>query len=351
MELNSLLDDITKPNILTLLPTYKCTARCKECCFCSSPELKDRIPKEVILETIRSTKASFPSLQLVVFSGGECFLLKDDLFECIALASDLGLSTRCVTNAYWGKNEAKAKQVASKLKHAGISEINISTGVEHSEWISIDTVLNASMALVEENIFVVVTIEKDVKGSNFTKAFRRNPKYIDIEFNPNFEAKSNSWMAFTDSPLDRGSLENKDNIKQKCDQLYKNIVVTPHRLVSSCCGLTFEYQPEMIIGNLDTEKIKDIYRSQSTDLLKMAISSIGPYELSKMVYGDNKEFIKKLSNSNHLCEVCLLFSREEKSKGRFLEKIKNANFKNMIINSFVINQKTKSSGILNEKSN
>ena len=88
------------PSALTILPTYQCTAACKNCCFGCTPNIKGRIPQDRLLSYIGEAK-KIPSLRLVVFSGGECFLLGEDLDEAIGLASGKDVITRCVTNGYW----------------------------------------------------------------------------------------------------------------------------------------------------------------------------------------------------------------------------------------------------------
>ena len=72
-------------------------------------------------------------LELIVFSGGECFILGEDLFDAIALAKSLKdtITTRCVTNGYWGRTAAQAKTTVNSATKAGLDKINFSTGLEH----------------------------------------------------------------------------------------------------------------------------------------------------------------------------------------------------------------------------
>ena len=48
------------------------------------------------------------TLKVVVFTGGECFLLGLRLRLAIAYASHRGLSTRVVTNGYWATSVERA---------------------------------------------------------------------------------------------------------------------------------------------------------------------------------------------------------------------------------------------------
>ena len=58
------------PTHLTILPTYRCTAACAQCCFESNPHVQGRIPLPRILDYIDQAAGEFPTLRLVVFSGG-----------------------------------------------------------------------------------------------------------------------------------------------------------------------------------------------------------------------------------------------------------------------------------------
>ena len=98
---------IINPHTLTLITTYRCTASCPNCCFnCSpSPVNKKTMTIQEIKSYIALVKKTFPSIKVVVFTGGECTLLNDDLYEGISFAKKLGLSTRIVTNGHWCDNE------------------------------------------------------------------------------------------------------------------------------------------------------------------------------------------------------------------------------------------------------
>src|SRR5262249_34967627 len=106
------------PTHLTILPTYRCTAACEQCCFESNPHVQGRIPLERILGYIDQAADDFPTLRLVVFSGGECFLLRDDLDAAIARATARGLATRCVTNGYWATSPRAARERIAPLYDA-----------------------------------------------------------------------------------------------------------------------------------------------------------------------------------------------------------------------------------------
>ena len=71
------------PETMTVIATYQCTAACEHCCFGSHPGITERLPLERILHHIDQA-AALASINLVVFTGGECFLLGQDLIAAVA---------------------------------------------------------------------------------------------------------------------------------------------------------------------------------------------------------------------------------------------------------------------------
>lgn len=318
-----LIDKLT--NTLTIITTYTCTAECKECCFGCTPKVKGRLELSVIKKRIEEAKKSFPSLQLVVFTGGECFLLKEELYESIAFARKKGLLVRCVTNAYWGKTENKANEVAGKLHIAGVNEINISTGKDHQEYVPFPSVVNVSKALVSKNISTLVTIEQDTPESKCKKEAMAN---LDIRMllekkSSLFSLMSNSWMPFTHDAEKRASNENnKKALDVGCEQIFGNAVITAHDQLAGCCGLALEHIPEMKLGNLNGSNLKEMYSSQLDDFMKIWLHIEGPYGIVKRMYGENaaSNFFKGV---NHICHSCAILHHNEDFRKKILNEWQN----------------------------
>src|SRR5579862_6953917 len=113
---------ILKPSVLTILASYRCTAACEHCCFDSNPHITERLELPKIRAFIEQAVRSSP-IELVVFSGGECFMLGDDLNQAISYCRSLGLRTRCVTNGYWAKSLKGGRRRLTGLKGAGLKEL------------------------------------------------------------------------------------------------------------------------------------------------------------------------------------------------------------------------------------
>ena len=148
-----------KPTTLTVIPTFKCTAACRDCCFECSPKVDDRIDSDELLDIIFKAKNTFSSLKLLVVSGGECFLLGDDLEKIVKESKKYGFAVRCVTNAYWALNEIVANKKIIAMKKSGLSELNISTGNNHSQYVPVENVIYAAYASVVCGIQTTIVIE------------------------------------------------------------------------------------------------------------------------------------------------------------------------------------------------
>lgn len=298
------------PNIITILPTYRCTAACKECCFESNPNLKSRLSRTDILEIIDTGCTSFPDLKMIVFSGGECFTLKSDLYAGIQAATLNGKMSRCVTNGYWGNTLSNARTIAEKLKDAGLSEINFSTGVDHQEHVPLSSVINAVQACAELGIWTMITIEKDTETSSCRETINTNPLILELLSNRKLMLQNNTWMPFKLDYVDRGVQIHQDDLMQGCEQIFNNLVVTPHGRISGCCGLTFEHIPEMKLGSIgDKDALRKAYDEQLNDFLKIWIKVDGPTSIIEQLMGSG--YIENsIGTVSHNCQSCVYLHKK-----------------------------------------
>ena len=107
---------IFSPKILSVMPTWQCTAACTDCGTYSHPHNKVRLSLGDILAAIeRAYEAGF---KVVVFTGGEATLRWKDLIASIARANDRQLTTRLVTNAWWARTSREADVKMAALRGA-----------------------------------------------------------------------------------------------------------------------------------------------------------------------------------------------------------------------------------------
>lgn len=307
-----------EPHTLTVLCTYRCTAACKQCCFESSPSVEGRLPRQVILDRISEANREFPSLRLVVFSGGEATLLKDDLYAAVAHATSLGLFTRIVSNGSWGKTVPTAERVARSLKEAGLFELNISTGKDHQDWVPATSVINAARAALDQGIQTLITVEADdAENSRLVEINRADALQGHIR-SGSLSVQSNYWMPFQSDAEERLQTPDPHMLRSGCNQIFGIVVVTPHDNLSACCGLTLEHIPEMRLGRLDGTNLGQLYRDQVNDFLKFWIHVEGPYAIIERVLGpDSKDVLEGVV---HVCQACVLMHQNEKVKQAIVQQ-------------------------------
>ncbi|MCG7562769.1 SPASM domain-containing protein [Pseudoalteromonas sp. McH1-42] len=322
---------IPSPKTLTILPTYRCTAACKECCFESNPNLKSRLTLEEMSSCINEAVSTFPQLENVVFSGGECFTLKDDLFSSISLVSSYGLKSRCVTNGYWAKKESSAMKIAKALSDSGLYEINFSTGLDHQEYVDEKSIINAVKACASFNITPLIMVEKDSEDSRCRASLEENAEIKSLLDNNKLTISSNTWMPFQKDYVDRGFQISPEELETGCNQVFENIVITPHGRVSSCCGLTFEHIKEMKIGHIfENEFLKKAHQSQLEDFLKIWIKVDGPAKIISLLMGDDYAE-SNIGTVSHNCQACVYLHKDKqiiaKLKQRYAEFLPSVMFR------------------------
>ncbi|MDG6348099.1 hypothetical protein QAA18_05000 [Luteimonas sp. 8-5] len=301
------MECLIEPKSITVLCTYQCTAACKQCCFESSPAIKGGLEGEVIRARISEAKNEFRELGLVVFSGGEAFLLKEELTRSVAHATALGLKTRIVSNGSWAKRLERAIRVCAELKEAGLGELNLSTGRDHQEFVPEDSIINAAEAAIGSGIEVLVTVETDTSESDCYLSLRGNARIKRLLDDRRFRIVNNFWMPFHDDAPVRRQEADIALLRKGCSQVFENVVLTPHDNLSACCGLTLEHIPEMRLGKNDGSNMGSLYRAQADDFMKYWIRMDGPYSIIEKVMGDAAGTY--LEGVVHGCQACAILHK------------------------------------------
>lgn len=172
------------PLTLSLITTHICTSSCPNCCFnCSpTPLNKNKMTCDEMKKYIIQSLNAYPSIKMVIFTGGECTLLKDDLLDAIQFASMHNLTTRIVTNAHWAKTDESAINVINALIESGLTEINFSTGDEHIKFVPLEQVIRAIKLCAKHPSFtnVVVNIENNPGNKTCKKIYHIVQSYINL---------------------------------------------------------------------------------------------------------------------------------------------------------------------------
>jgi hypothetical protein len=253
-------------------------------------------------------KAYGDSLQVLVLTGGECFLLGKKLTEIIKYGKQNNLLVRVVSNGYWAKSYKIAYSKLKSLINAGLYEINFSTGDDHLEWVPYNNIVYGCMAASDLGITCVVNVEKHDKSKFKANTFFEDDRLKHHLFPPQnnkpfLKIESGVWIKFDkDSTITYDDMIVYNENTKGCTSLFNTIAINPYSQMIACCGLTSEYIIPLRLGDVRTNEIQFLYNSQFNDFLKIWLYVEGPMSILKFIY--EKRNIPFGFISGHICHIC-----------------------------------------------
>ena len=305
------------PTEISFITTNQCTAACANCCFQCNPKNKDRISLAEMKQYVDDAISSYSTVKLLVLTGGECFILGNDLNCIVKYATEKKLVVRVVTNGFWANTYEKAFEKLKKLVEDGLTEINFSTGDEHQEFVPFDNIINGIIASLELNLTVVVNIELSDNSSfnlNDLKNDVRLEKYKD-RIGKDLIIMCGRWIPFfKEQKKKRESNKNVvyvEENKNRCASLFRTISISPTDDVYACCGLPVKYISYLRLGTLKKYSLQYLYEYQFQDFIKIWLYTEGPKKILNFILNKrNEELID--TNKWHICQICAeIFKCEE----------------------------------------
>jgi pyruvate-formate lyase-activating enzyme len=301
-----------RPHSLAIITTHQCTAACDHCCFTCSPYVTKSLRYER-MEQLIDEAAQIPSLCVISFTGGECFLLGDKLDALISRASGYGLVTRCVTNGYWAVTPKAAEQRVAKLVKAGLKEINFSTGTFHSRYVPVQRVINAACACVQAGLTTLINIEICNESDFKPELITEHPVLAEYIANRSLTVQRSVWIeAEGISPVTHPEEHSRFNPDRKsgCQTMLNVLAVTPDEHLVACCGLHLERIPDLHLGSVSQKSIRQVLDEAPDDFLKIWIHVEGPERILEFV----KRYVPDYElpvHSAHPCETCLRLHKDK----------------------------------------
>lgn len=316
------------PLTIGLITTTQCTAACQDCCFGCNQNNRATMDYEILINAIDNAITSYPNVKLIVLTGGECFLLgKETLANVIRHIHKLGLMSRVVTNAFWASSFKKAYETLLFLHECGLTEVNVSTGDEHLKWVPVDNIINTIVASVLNKIPISVNIEASINKSFGDKdllADCRLQKYLGSGL---IHIVNGHWVSSSQEESDKA---NRDcayispGQTLRCTSIFTSPSILPNGSVIACCGLTSQDHESLILGNILSSDLLDIFEESIYDFIKLWIYTEGPFSLLTFCNELNPE-LPTIDSGLHICEYCkLLYTNEDyfsTLKGHYRKKI------------------------------
>ena len=300
------------PRVLAIITTRRCTAACEHCCFGCSPTESDAIPV-VRIHGLIDEAARVPTIQRIVFTGGECFLLGRDLVALVAHAHELGFETRAVTNGYWAVNEHTARAQVTRLHAAGLDEMMLSTGTFHQRFVPVDRVVRAARAAAEAGVRARISVES-CDQSDFDDAALHEQLADLVEAGvlaivqdpwiPDAGERSTTSISH-EALLERGGAT---RALGPCEQILNAVTVTPRMELTACCGFPNEELPELRIGSVAEQPLDEVLRESPNRLLMMWLHVAGPTGIAEFVAQRAPGFV--FPDFASICHACVALQRD-----------------------------------------
>jgi hypothetical protein len=297
-----------EPAILSLIVTRQCTASCESCCFGCSPHRQERLTLSEIKSAIKQA-AEMKTFKVVVFTGGECFLIGDDLDEAVRYAADLGLIVRFVSNAFWATDDAVAMSRLSELSRVGLKEANFSTGEFHSRFVPQERVRRGAIAAARQGLSTCIMIECFSGNSFDLDSFLSHDEFSELINNGDISVRVSPWEKISG---DR-SIGHENPYMQAprgcgfppCESLLSSVSVVPGGDIYSCCGLTMTHIGEMRSGNLcyGSHAVADACSAASDDWIKLWIKVRGVGSVIQALEASGAD-VSDCKKMGHSCGIC-----------------------------------------------
>lgn len=295
------------PYCITLITTFRCNAACVDCCFGCRPDRGRSMTLDEMKHYVDICLEAYPdNITRLALTGGECFLLGNDLDEIVRYGAEKGLTVDFISNGYWGKTYAIALERIKRLKSLGLKSVGFTVGDDHDHIIPLRNCRNAAVASARLGYKVEFRLESTRFGRcnvyeklKTDKAFMRlvDEKKIELKFwewreynNETIHGRGHPWHC---RPYDKS---------KPCDLLFKDIIITPYGDVMACCGIGSSRNPHMRLGNVWKEPVKTLYERSFCDLLKVWIRFEGAQAILQYIHDKSDIKFHQWGNG---CESCI----------------------------------------------
>lgn len=324
--LNTSLFDVPEliPYQMTILTTNTCTAECAHCSVYSSPSRKGALTAKQIIAAVDEIHSKTP-LSVVIFAGGEPTLLGNELLDAIAHVEGNGIVSRVVTNGFWATSFASASKMLTRLREAGLREINISCDDFHLPFIAIDRLANAWKASKTMGFDAVVIANAHSPRSVLTSELICQVLGEDIPFvyddlgenqGPKPPADGSTFYLLSNARLQRLGRtkewikdedlqypESQSKLNRGCPWILKSLAISPTNHLLSCCGTEANNMRVLDFGDINSHPLTELLRRAQDSVLVNAIAELGPYYLMQFAISKDPT-LSFFSRYSSICEVC-----------------------------------------------
>lgn len=309
---------------LGLMFSHTCNITCRHCGILSSPQNKTKMRLEDARRWITDA-ARIPIIKHINFTGGEPFLFQDEHAELFALSRSLGFGTRAVTNGFWARTVDKGLQVLSRMKGAGLTELNFSADIFHLEFLAPERLRNALECARQLDYFRIVSFVtlSDEPLDEFSALYgipRADllplipSKIIPLMANPETAAEVRSKvLVYANGIIGLGRAAQYpadlrwfplDQISDgRCLEVVNKPVIYPDGDLQACCCAGGKMSP-FTIGNLHRESLETVIGRMLSRSQFQFINTRGPKALYQLVASVRPD-LPRQERYTSVCEMCV----------------------------------------------
>jgi MoaA/NifB/PqqE/SkfB family radical SAM enzyme len=305
---------------LALQYALRCNISCAHCSVSAGPKVGRRMTLEFALDVIRQSE-SVEIIDRVTFTGGEVLLLEKEIIELVSYATKIGKKTRIVSNGFWARNKESGRRLLTRLRRAGLTELNLSADEYHYHELPATVTANAA-ELLHEFDYAVLINRVERRGGDTFAAFAEKCGFDSnqlVIFQPNFGLREAESIGRNKvlvrhiglSVEGRGANLRDDAVFKTlseldgvCPQPVRMPSVSPEGLLFPCCSPGSNYS-SFQIGNLHETPLCDLIQKLLDDPLANFITTYGPAELIRLLARRDPELDCTYSDICNLCCTAL----------------------------------------------
>lgn len=295
-----------------LMLTYKCTIACPHCIVKAGPNRKEEMTLESAFNWLNQLQAfGDEQVNSISLTGGEPFYNLTHLVEIANYANKQRLIVSVVTNAYWASTKEEALRILEQC--SSIQMISVSADISHQEFIPFENVRNAIWAAKKcGKIYNIAVAAENVESSGYINFM---DKLLDITDRENINTTITLPVGRAEKRGVNSDYEFSSKPPVAACSMASSPVIFPNGDVIACIGppITLPKFNPLYLGNLQEEKINEIFERAESNYVLHSIRTFGPKVLVELLMNYNYEkLLPKEYIENAICDVCFkLLSNKE----------------------------------------
>ena len=290
--------------LVYIRPTQFCPASCRHCSARSDPSTQ-HTADVAMLEKWVTAISSMPELEWIGVEGGEPFAAPAQLEVILRIAAAHGVQRSVLTNAYWAKDEHRAREVLSN--YPKINFLIISADEFHDEFIPLSRVVAALRAAQGRVDRLGVQMCMGPEYQSFREKFDR---LAGTELLENIEIIETP-LQYIGRAVDTQIMEQPQDSHELPDSICHFLgtpVLREDGTLVACCqqDAVLSKQPNLFqLGNLNRFAADELLSGVDSDVYFQTLRVFGPKRIAQVAVERGWGWEPKSYLQGNVCELCM----------------------------------------------